>query len=153
MRDCPTLGDVGVGGIPLASWLGARNRRICEHVSRDARNLQVGHAYLFDGGKPAASLLRLARIIHEDVIPLLQEYCYEDYSALENILGKGLVDRQTQRIRDELFEEARQDELIQALLAPCPDLATTAQATALEMEPLEEEEGETEAEGGDDESA
>jgi len=140
MPDISALGDAVIGGISLGPWLDALNRRICEHVGRDARNLQVGHAYFFDGGKPVASFSRFARIIREDVIPLLQEYCYEDYSALEDILGKGLVDRQTQRIRHQLFEESRQDELVQALLAPCPDIATSTQATVSEIDSVDEEE-------------
>ena len=35
---------------------------------------------------------RFVRILAEDIIPLLEEYCYEDYSVLTQILGKGLVD-------------------------------------------------------------
>ena len=83
------LGKAVVNGIPLGPWLDALNRRICEHVGRDARNLQVGHAYLLDGDKPVADFARLARIVQDDIIPLLEEYCYEDYDALEKILGIG----------------------------------------------------------------
>ena len=38
--------------IPLGPWLEALNRRICEHVGRDARNLQVGHSFLLEEGQP-----------------------------------------------------------------------------------------------------
>ena len=65
-------------------------------------------------------------VLAEDIVPLLEEYCYEDYDTLREILGTGLVDQQRRRIRRELFDPNRRDELIQALLAPTPDLATTA---------------------------
>jgi 5-methylcytosine-specific restriction protein B len=144
MPDSAVLGETVVEGIPLGQWLDALNHRICEHVGRDARNLQVGHAYFFDGGKPVATFARLVRIIREDLIPLLQEYCYEDYFALEQILGKGIVDAQNQRIRHQVFEEAGQEQLVQALLATCPDIATSLQATGSESAPADDEEDEEE---------
>ena len=73
-----------------------------------------------------------ARVLAQDIVPLLEEYCYEDYDTLNEILGPGLVDRARRRIRRELFDPDRRESLIQALLAPTPDLATTAGVTASE---------------------
>jgi len=129
LPDSSVLGAAVVAGVPLGPWLDALNRRICEYVGRDARNLQVGHSYLMDGGEPVSGFARLARIVRDDIVPLLQEYCYEDYDALERILGKQLVDREHQRIRHELFDPMRADELVSALLAPAPDIATSSSAT------------------------
>jgi 5-methylcytosine-specific restriction protein B len=126
------LGDSVVGGIPLGPWLDALNRRICDHIGRDSRNLQIGHAYLLEGDRPLTDFPKFSRVIQEDIIPLLEEYCYEDYAALEKILGQGLVDIHAQQIRSELFNASRQDELVQALLAPCPEIATTGPAVASE---------------------
>jgi len=142
MPDSKVLGKTIIRGVPLGPWLDALNRRIREHVGRDARNLQVGHAYLLDGGKPVADFARFARIVQDDVIPLLEEYCYEDYDALEKILGSGLVDRVNQRIRHELFDPACQDDLVAALVAPAPDIATSLSATTVEAETPSEEAGE-----------
>jgi 5-methylcytosine-specific restriction protein B len=128
-----------VGGIPLGPWLDALNRRVCDHIGRDARNLQIGHAYLLEGERPLADFSKLSKVVQEEIIPLLEEYCYEDYAALEKILGQGLVDIHAQQMRYELFEDSRQDELVQALLAPCPDIATTRPAVASEMMPSAEE--------------
>src|SRR5436189_4554620 len=52
MPDINILGDAMVGGIPLGPWLRALNERICEYVGRDARNLQIGHSYLLERGRP-----------------------------------------------------------------------------------------------------
>jgi 5-methylcytosine-specific restriction protein B len=142
MPDYEVLRDPLVGGdIPLAPWLEALNRRILEHVGRDARNLQIGHAYLLDGGKPVSNFARFSRVVQEDIIPLLEEYCYEDYTALEKILGRGLVNAVAQEIKHDLFDPARQDELVQALLAPSPEITTSLQAAVTEEpEPDEGEE-------------
>ena len=79
-----------VAEIPLGPWLESLNRRICEHVGRDARNLQVGHSFLMEAGKPVKDAARFFRVVREEIIPLLEEYCYEDYDALHAILGSGL---------------------------------------------------------------
>lgn len=138
MPDYDVLTDAAIEGIPLSLWLEALNKRIVEHVGRDARNLQIGHAYLLQDGKPVSSFPRFARMVQEDIIPLLEEYCYEDYDALEKILGRGLVDGRNQTIQHHLFDPARQDELIQALLAPSPEITTSLQA-AVSDQPIEEE--------------
>ncbi|HII05829.1 MAG TPA: AAA domain-containing protein [Methanotrichaceae archaeon] len=116
MPDPSVLGDSTVKGINLGGWLDALNRKICDHVVRDARNLQIGHSYLLkDDGTPIADFSEFARALHEEIIPLLEEYCYEDYTTLEKILGSGIVDANDQKIRHELFKLPGHEELIQAL--------------------------------------
>ena len=92
MPDASLLEGATVAGIPLGPWLDALNRRICEHVGRDARNLQVGHSFLLEGGQPVKDAVRFFRVVRDEIIPLLEEYCYEDFDALHSILGSGLVD-------------------------------------------------------------
>jgi 5-methylcytosine-specific restriction enzyme B len=135
-------GAVVEGTIPLGGWLDNLNERILEHVGRDARNLQIGHAYLIDNGRPVTDFGHFTRILQEDIVPLLEEYCYEDYSALSRILGDGLVDEQKQRIRQELFQPERHDELLTALLKLSPELIATADV--VESQPVEEEVSEDE---------
>ncbi len=116
--------------IPLGPWLDALNGRILEHIGRDARNLQIGHAYLLENGRPVTDFNRFARILQDDIIPLLEEYCYEDYTTLARILGETLVDERRQRIRHELFAAGQRETLIEALLAPSPDLMASAPVVA-----------------------
>lgn len=134
MPDVTVFGNASVGGIPLGPWLEALNRRVREHAGREARNLQIGHAYFLEEGRPVAHFTRFGQVLRYDVIPLLEEYTYEDYAALEKILGPGLVDSQSQRIREELFEPSRQPSLVQALLEPSPEVTTSAQAVAAETD-------------------
>jgi len=141
MPDPSILGDTIIRGIPLRPWLEALNQRILQTIGRDARNLQIGHAYFLEKDRPVAEFSHLARIIQDDLLPLLEEYCYEDYEALERILGKGLIDRENQRVRHELFETIKYDDLIQALLSPFPEIGTSAKAVSIEREtPIVEDE-------------
>jgi 5-methylcytosine-specific restriction protein B len=130
MPDSSVLGDHAVSGIPLGPWLDALNRRVCEHVGRDARNLQIGHSYLLQAGRPLKDIAALQRALRDDILPLLEEYCYEDFAALQSILGNGLVDAENARIRHELFDDAQENALVQALLQPCPEILTSAEALA-----------------------
>ncbi|MBX5495757.1 MAG: AAA family ATPase, partial [Bryobacteraceae bacterium] len=148
MPDAEILNAVMLQGVPLGPWLDAVNRCIRLKVGRDARNLQIGHSYLMEGGRPIVDFSRFVQVLQDEIIPLLEEYCYEDYSALADILGSGLVDVVNQTIRAELFEDARRDELVQALLEPYPEIATSRQAVISDTIATEQEEDETEAVAG-----
>ncbi|MEY9441698.1 AAA family ATPase [Bradyrhizobium elkanii] len=113
MPDSSLLERRKVGELPLGPWLDALNTRLRLHLKRDARNLQIGHAYLL--GQPVTSVAEFSRVLREDIIPLLEEYCYDDFNALSDILGPSLVDVQGARIRDEMFEPNNEDSLLQAL--------------------------------------
>jgi len=138
MPDTSVLGAASAGGsIPLGPWLAALNERLRKDLGRDARNLQIGHAYLLEGDHPITDFARFVRVLAEDLVPLLEEYCYEDYGALARILGSGLVDEEKQCIRKELFDSGKISDLVQALLAPEPDIVTASVATGVAEEPEE----------------
>ena len=139
MPDKSVLGATVVSGIPLGNWLYALNQRIREYIGRDARNLQIGHAYLLENGQAVNDFAKFARIVQDDIVPLLEEYCYEDHDTLEKILGPALVDVTGQRIRHELFEPGHQADLVAALLAPTPDLVTSLAATSAQSDDDNEE--------------
>jgi 5-methylcytosine-specific restriction protein B len=90
---------------------------------------------------PVKNFRQFAQVVHDEIIPLLQEYCYEDYAPLERILGPGLIDVRSLRIREDLFIPERAGELVQALLAPMPEIATSPAAIRSdELEHAEEAE-------------
>lgn len=128
LPDCSVLGDANVEGIPLGAWLDAINNNILENVGLDARNLLIGHTYLLDKGLPLKDFSGFCRVLREDIIPLLEEYCYDDYAKLEKILGSIIVDAKLQRINDDLFEEPNWDTLIDALMAIRPEITISPQA-------------------------
>jgi 5-methylcytosine-specific restriction protein B len=114
MPDSGLLGNRQVGGLSLGAWLDALNARVRRHLKRDARNLQIGHAYLMPD-PPITSVGDFSRVLRDDVIPLLEEYCYEDFNMLKEILGAELVDTDAGRIKEEIFGLNREEDLIQAL--------------------------------------
>jgi 5-methylcytosine-specific restriction enzyme B len=114
MPDSSQLAGRKAGGLPLGAWLDALNARLRRYLKHDARNLQIGHAYLLPS-QPITSMADFARVLRDDLIPLLEEYCYDDFETLKDILGSALVDVDTGRIRDEMFLANREEELIQAI--------------------------------------
>jgi len=115
MPDASVLGESVVGGVHLGEWLSGLNRCICDCVGRDARNRQIGHSYLMEAGKPISNLSSFSRVVQDEIIPLLEEYCYEDYSTMEKILGGDVVDVQRQMIRYEIFGGSLDGEFVQAM--------------------------------------
>jgi len=71
---------------------------------------------------------------------------YDDYAALEQILGSGLVDGERQQIRHQLFDSGRRDDLIRALLQSSPELATSTQAVISEEEEVDDQDDQDEVE-------
>lgn len=57
------------------------------------REHTIGHA-LFCGLKDEPTLEKLASIFEKSVIPLLQEYFYDDYSKIRLILGEAFIKKQ-----------------------------------------------------------
>lgn len=144
-------GAVIADSIPLDEWLDALNLRILKHVGRDARNLQIGHAYFLQAAQvepqPVTDLAQFRRILAEDIVPLLEEYCYEDYETLAEIIGKDFIDQGRRRFKRELFQPSNRDNFIQALLAPTPDLTTSVELSAVAAENADEA---SDGEAGDD---
>jgi len=134
MPDYNLLADTSIEGIPLGLWLKDLNRRICEHISRDARNLQIGHSYFMEKGKVIKEFDKFRKIIHEDIIPIIEEYCYCDYLTVAKITGDALVDKENQTIRHDIFTSSEKTILITALQQLCPEIATSVMAKAEETE-------------------
>ena len=151
MPDPRTLGDIVIEGVALRPWLTALNQKVSAHVGRDGRNLQIGHSYFMSAGRPIQEFRYLARVLQEDVLPLLEEYCYEDWEALERILGSGLVDIANHRFKTELFEPEQQPELVRAILAVTPDVSASGPAVEAEAA-AEAEAADSEDDEGDGES-
>lgn len=62
----------------------------------------------------------------------MEEYCYEDFATLAEILGKQFVDVHGQRFIAELFDEGQEADLVQALLASCPEISASLDAVSME---------------------
>jgi 5-methylcytosine-specific restriction protein B len=65
--------------------------------------------------QPITSVAEFSRVLRDDIIPLLEEYCYDDFGMLRDILGSELVDADSGRIREDIFGPNREGDLIQAV--------------------------------------
>ena len=101
MPDADVLRNIGadkVGDFDVAAMLEAINERITFLYDREHT---IGHAF-FTKLKNDPSLETLKTIFKKSVIPLLQEYFYEDYQKIQLVLGdNGKTDDSLKFITDE----------------------------------------------------
>lgn len=90
--DPTTLAGTVVENIDIAVLLETMNKRIT--VLHD-REHTVGHSYLLPL-KDDPSIENLARIFKNKIVPLLQEYFYDDYEKIRMVLGDN---RKTQELQ------------------------------------------------------
>jgi 5-methylcytosine-specific restriction protein B len=105
---------VMVDGLSLSALLAEINARVRKYVTRNARELQVGHAYLMRAGHPLATRSEVHAAFRDDILPLLAEYCFENYAALAKIVGDEIIDVAAQVPRAAVMDDA--DRLHKALL-------------------------------------
>ena len=96
-----------LGGLDLEKLLKAMNMRITFYADREK---QIGHAYFLnifrnENGEyvdePEPWKENLHRIWYNEIIPLLQEYFYNDYEKIKKVLGEA---------GDVFIEEIKRDE-------------------------------------------
>ncbi|HEX8832375.1 MAG TPA: hypothetical protein VF705_14465, partial [Longimicrobium sp.] len=102
MPDDTLLRGAIIEGLALDDFLGGLNRRIVEHEGREK---QVGHSYLLVDGRAVDEPAEFARRFRQEILPLLQEYCYDDYSRLAEYLGSDLVDLEAQSLDEEILDD------------------------------------------------
>lgn len=83
MPDVDVLDDIVVDGVVIKDMLNTINKRITALYDREHT---IGHSY-FLPLKDNPTLDTLAVIFSDDIIPLLQEYFYEDYEKIRLVLG------------------------------------------------------------------
>ena len=111
MPDTGLLKNAAVGTLPLDKFLEELNYRIAKNIGREK---QIGHSFFLDvEGQAISEPDEFARVFRQEILPLLQEYCYEDYGTLATYIGDSLVDKERQIIIKELLMDS--DQLIKAL--------------------------------------
>jgi 5-methylcytosine-specific restriction protein B len=111
LPDTDVLDGQKVGEVDLGLLLRELNRRVVKELGRER---QIGHSFFMPGGEPVDSESDLAAIVRTEVLPLLQEYAYDDYSMLSRFLGQEIVDVQAHTVAglsDERLVEALSSEL------------------------------------------
>lgn len=88
-------------GMSPAQVLAALNAKLIGLVGRDK---QIGHAYFMRDGEQIRSVSEFKTVFETDIIPLIQDYCFDDYGRLAEIIGQGFVDVENMMINTEIFE-------------------------------------------------
>lgn len=87
MPDLDALAEKNVEGVDIARMLEAINLRIEQLYDREHT---IGHAF-FIGLAPGAGIAELARIFRNNVLPLLEEYFFEDWEKIDKVLGQSSI--------------------------------------------------------------
>lgn len=89
MPDPAVLGGITVEGLSVSNMLSSMNRKISVLFDREHT---IGHAY-FMPLKDTPTLDKLSEIFRNSIIPLLQEYFYDDYEKIRLVLGDNRTNR------------------------------------------------------------
>ena len=92
-----------INGINCQKVLNSMNRRIFGLLDRER---QIGHTYFFD----VTTIEQLADVFQNRIIPLLQEYFFDDWSKIRAVLGNNAF-IQERNIRDQSLDEYRDSEI------------------------------------------
>lgn len=100
--------------INISDWLNTLNERIIETFGSEGRDLQIGHSYFLSRGSVISEPAQFIDVIKYEIIPLLEEYTYNNTDQLKKILGRKMFDS-SNRLKRELLSETKFFELVEAL--------------------------------------
>ena len=98
LPDLEALNDLLVDGINIKLMLEKINQRVEYLYDRDHT---IGHAY-FMSLKDNPTSEELENIFKNKIIPLLQEYFYDDWEKILMVLGNGFIEKNS--IKDDIFD-------------------------------------------------
>ena len=105
MPELDLLAGATVGDLELDEFLGNLNQAVAR---AEGREKQIGHSYLLGkDGRPVSTVEDFAVRFRQEILPLLQEYSYDDYKTLTDILGPELVDQAGGLNTDVLDDDAQ----------------------------------------------
>ena len=93
LPDPEVVAKISVGNLSIKTMLEKMNRRIAVLYDREHT---IGHAYFMPLAKDN-SMEKLAEIFKNKVIPLLQEYFYEDYEKIRLVLADNQKENENDR--------------------------------------------------------
>lgn len=88
LPDTAVLDGISVDGVSIPDMITKMNKRIAILYDREHT---IGHAY-FVALRDNPTISQLAEIFESAIVPLLQEYFYEDYEKIRLVLGDNTKD-------------------------------------------------------------
>jgi 5-methylcytosine-specific restriction protein B len=108
--------------VKLGQLLDVLNTSVLNAFDREHR---IGHSYFLDDeGRPLQEPDQLIFAFRYRIVPLLQDYCLDDFGVLQTILGPRFVDVDSQVVRSEVFASA---EVFKDALLMIPGMPSAAQ--------------------------
>jgi len=98
MPDLEILEGIEVDRINIKNMLEIINKRIEYLYDRDHT---IGHSY-FLSLRDNPNLEELNKIFKNKIIPLLQEYFYDDWEKIMMVLGEGFIEKE--ELKDNIFD-------------------------------------------------
>ena len=95
-----------VGKISVAKLMDSLNEKI---RNKNLRDKQIGHSYFMK----IDSIEKLQFVFKYEIIPLLQDYFYEDYLKLSEILGEKIISKEKMEVNNKTIDNP--DNFIDAL--------------------------------------
>ena len=89
------------GALALDVFLDGLNEKIRRRFGREK---QVGHSMFYHGSEIVDTPEALAAMFRFELLPLLQEYLYEDYRELRDLLG-DVIDADAQRLAADVVDD------------------------------------------------
>ncbi|OQX07127.1 MAG: hypothetical protein BWK73_28925 [Thiothrix lacustris] len=93
------LAEIDVEGVDIQRLLKRMNARITALYDREHT---LGHAF-FMPLREEPTLAKLREVFERQILPLLQEYFFEDWNKIRLIVGKDLI--MEEAVEDDLFDE------------------------------------------------
>jgi 5-methylcytosine-specific restriction protein B len=90
LRPQPELLDSVVGALDLAILLRELNHRVRLHTDSDH---EIGHAFFLRDGFPLDGESDLHSAFYDDIVPLIEDYAFDDDQLAVRILGEQLAGR------------------------------------------------------------
>ena len=106
--------DAEIEGINLADLLKNLNERL---LGEGMREKQIGHAYFMKKEKPVRELNHIRHVFENEIIPLFQDYFYEDYEKIEKMIGPTFIDKKNMSINQDWKD--KDDEFVKGLKEIC----------------------------------
>lgn len=105
LPDLELLRGAQVDDLDLFRFLERLNTRLNQ---KQGREKQIGHSFFLDDGKPLNDSDEFARRFRQEILPLLQEYCYDDYDELADYIGSELVDVENTTLKMDMLMDDEQ---------------------------------------------
>ena len=93
-----SLLDKTIEGIHVGVLLDKINKKLRDEGLREK---QIGHSYFMRDNQCIDSIEDLQFVFANEIIPLFQEYFYEDYESISRLLGSEFVDGKEMKVNEE----------------------------------------------------